>query len=134
MNATAPKLPMTHPLKPLLRLIGWVGFGLILIISLVPGSERPHTGMPGHLEHCIAYFMTATAYSCGCSRLRERLTWLAFLSAASGVFEAVQLVIPGRSGQVIDWAASSFGAGIGTLFGWLLWTLVNQTFKQRSPA
>lgn len=117
-----------------LRLAGWVGFGLIVVISLVPGSQRPHTGMPGQMEHFIAYLMTALAYGYGCLQLRKRLTWLVFLSAASAFFEAIQLFIPGRTGQAIDWAASSFGACVGTLLGWLVWSLFSQAIKQlRSP-
>jgi hypothetical protein len=117
--------------KPLMRLAGWIGFGLILIISLVPGNERPHTGAPGQMEHFTAYLMTAAAYGYGCLRLRERLTWLALLSAASALFEVIQLVVPGRTGQVIDWAASSLGACVGTVLGWFAWTVISQTVKHR---
>jgi VanZ family protein len=117
-------------LKSLMRLAGWIGFGLILILSLVPGNERPHTGATGQAEHFTAYLMTAAAYGYGCSLLRERLTWLAFLSAASALFEVIQLFIPGRNGQVIDWAASSLGACAGTVLGWLVWAVVSQAAKR----
>ncbi|WP_374545276.1 VanZ family protein [Rhodoblastus sp.] len=114
-----------------MRVAGWIGLGLILIVSLVPGPERPHTGLSGQMEHTIAYLMTATAYSWSSSRLQERLAWLAFLSAVSGGLEVCQLVIPGRNGQVIDWAASSFGASIGTILGWLARTIVSQAGERR---
>jgi VanZ family protein len=118
-------------LKSLMRLAGWIGFALILVISLLPGNERPHTGAPGRVEHFAAYLMTAAAYGYGCSLLRERLTWLAFLSAASALFEVIQLVIPGRNGQVIDWAASSLGACVGTVLGWVVWAAISQTVRRR---
>ena len=35
--------------------MGWTGFVAIMVLSLVPGSLRPHTGFPGQMEHALAY-------------------------------------------------------------------------------
>jgi hypothetical protein len=42
-------------------LAGFAGIAAITILSLVPGSERPHTGLPGHAEHFAAYACTGFA-------------------------------------------------------------------------
>ena len=46
-----------------LTTIAWVGYFAIVIVSLVPGSARPHIpGFPGELEHFLAYGATGSTY------------------------------------------------------------------------
>ena len=44
----------------------WI-FGVLAIsvLSLVPGTYRPHIGLPGVAEHFIAYYSTAFAFALG---------------------------------------------------------------------
>ncbi|MFG1371686.1 VanZ family protein [Xanthobacter oligotrophicus] len=87
---------------------------VIVILSLLPGSERPHTGYSGNLEHFVAYLgtgaMTAFAFPAA-SLLRLALPFC----LASGLFEIAQTVIPGRSPGVDNWMASSLGAFVGII-------------------
>ncbi|MFG1292629.1 VanZ family protein [Xanthobacter versatilis] len=87
---------------------------VIVILSLLPGSERPHTGYSGNLEHFVAYLgtgaVTAFAFPAA-SLLRLALPFV----LASGLFEIAQIFIPGRLPGVDNWMASSLGAFVGIL-------------------
>jgi VanZ family protein len=99
-----------------LRIGPWACILLIAILSLVPGEERPHTGMPGQAEHFLAYFITG-ALLAGRLGWTSRRRWAAAagLSAYGGVLEILQIWVPGRCSQFIDFAASSAGAICGTI-------------------
>ncbi len=99
------------------RLAGFAGIAAITVLSLLPGAERPHTGLPGQAEHFTAYACTGFALSFGCLRLRERLVFLAVLAAASVGFEILQQWIPGRGCEIEDAVASSLGAAAGLALG-----------------
>jgi hypothetical protein len=38
-------------LLSLIRAVGWACIVALVILSLVAGGERPHTGLPGQIEH-----------------------------------------------------------------------------------
>jgi VanZ family protein len=86
---------------------------VLIILSLVPGSDRPHTGYPGNSEHIAAYILAAAATKLAFPTIKSRYHILAF-SFASAFFEISQIWIPGRSPGFDNWASSSFGALIGT--------------------
>lgn len=91
----------------------------LAVLSLVPGDLRPHVFHDGNLEHLVAYAGTAFLLTLGFGR---RTAWmnLSWLSAASAVFELLQIWIPGRTPSLDNWVASSTGAMIGTLAA--IWT------------
>ena len=96
----------------------------IALLSLVPGPLRPHTGLPGQKEHFLAYFLTALVLG---SKPREQLSYRASVAAAlcayAGVLETLQIWVPGRSAQLIDFAASSGGAIGGVVVSAVFWGL-----------
>jgi VanZ family protein len=97
------------------RAMGLACVVVLIVLSLLPGNERPHTGSPGQLEHAVAYFGTAAFLALGFRITRDRVTAILLLSAMAAALEVIQLVIPGRHSQLIDWLASSLGAGAGVL-------------------
>ena len=99
------------------RVAGFAGIAAITILSLLPGSERPHTFLPGQVEHFIAYACTGFALSVGYPGLRERLVFWAALGTASGVFEILQRWIPGRSCEFEDAVVSTLGLSTGLVLG-----------------
>ena len=109
---------------------GWLGVLIIAILSLVPGNLRPHTVLPGPLEHTLAYALTGAALACGYRRMDFRLLCLVGLSAGSVVLEILQVFIPGRSPSALDAVASSSGAALGMLLGALLSKLFVPTQRQ----
>jgi VanZ family protein len=71
--------------------------------------------LSGQLEHSVAYFGTAVFFALGFRTTRDRITTTTLLIGAAAVFEMIQRLIPGRHSQLIDWLASSFGAGAGMI-------------------
>lgn len=88
----------------------------LAVLSLVPGQDRPHTGLSGDVEHAAAYFGAALITRLALGGVRSRWQVLAF-SGASAAFELAQAFIPGRYAGIDNWAASSAGAVAGILVG-----------------
>jgi VanZ family protein len=97
--------------------MGWMGIVAITIASLVPGSLRPHAGLPGPIEHALAYCLIGTLLCVGYVTPRERLFFWIGLAACSALFEILQNFVPGRSLAVIDSLASIAGLTAGFASG-----------------
>jgi VanZ family protein len=85
---------------------------MLAVLSLVPGNERPHTGLAGQYEHVLAYALASLVTRLAGRRVASVWQFAAFCLAA-GVFEICQIWVPGRSAAAGDWLASSAGALIG---------------------
>jgi VanZ family protein len=97
------------------RAMGLTYVVVLIVLSLLPGNERPHTGLSGQLEHTVAYFGTAVFLALGFRSIADRVATVALLVGAAAAFEMIQRLVPGRHAQLIDWLASSLGAGVGVL-------------------
>jgi len=93
--------------------LGCLGCISIAVLSLVPGYLRPHTGAPGSFEHFIAYLMVTGAFVLGLRSERAILTIALALMAAAGLFEVMQIDIPGRNPGLVGFAASALGVLAG---------------------
>ena len=62
----------------LFRVAGLTGTLTLIVLSLLPGSELPHTGLPGQIEHVIAYCATAVFLGLGYSTARARIVVVYF--------------------------------------------------------
>jgi VanZ family protein len=100
----------------------WMCVLIILVLSLAPGSLRPHTAASGHVEHFIAYAGTGLMFAAG-ARFRDVIFAGIGLSALSGVMELAQLYIPGRTGELPGFLWSSAGAWAGLAAGAIAWSL-----------
>lgn len=99
----------------------WLEFAGILLLSLVPGSERPHTGLgSGQIEHALAYGIAGATVSLGYRTTRARLFALSPFALGCGVFELMQNLVPDRSPQLIDAFASLGGLCAGFTAGALV--------------
>ncbi len=100
------------------RALAFARIAAIAVLSLVPGAERPHTGMPGRAEHFVAYGGTGFLLALGYLGWRQRLVAWTGLAAASGLYEILQNFIPGRSPSLFDArrAAEFLGADRGAGF------------------
>ncbi|MBU6528316.1 VanZ family protein [Methylocystis sp. MJC1] len=101
-------------------MLAWACVLVILALSLAPGDARPHTILPGKLEHFIAYAGTGFLFSIAYRCLRTRAQIWGALVIASVVLEAIQSFIPGRSPDLLDALASSMGLTVGLTFGAVL--------------
>lgn len=109
-------------LETLSRAGFWTCVLIILVLSLVPGSMRPHTGASGHFEHFIAYAGAGFVFA-PVSGQRARIGAALGLAALSGALELLQLMIPGRTPEFGGFFFSSLGACLGLLAGALVWSL-----------
>jgi VanZ family protein len=99
---------MSHQLVG--RVATWLCVILIVVLSLVPGQDRPHTGLAGHGEHFIAYAGTGMIAMLSYHR---PLWTIVGLSLLSSVLEILQNFVPGRSPAVLDMIFSSAGGTTG---------------------
>ena len=105
------------PKRRLARASIWASAFVIAVLSLVPGSIRPHTGLDGETEHFIAYAGAGLLFAaCVRSALPRVLGWLGFAVAAGG-FEIAQMFIPDRSPSIRDAVASVAGITAGMVTG-----------------
>ncbi len=100
---------MSHQLAG--RVATWLCVAFVVVLSLVPGQDRPHTGIAGQSEHFIAYAGTAMIAMLS---YRRALWTIIGLSLLSCLLEILQNFVPGRSPAVMDVIFSSAGGATGT--------------------
>lgn len=100
-------------LRSLCIVAGLMGTLTIIVLSLVPGTLRPHTGAGGDAEHWLAYAMVALSFGLGSRRGQTYLMTGTLMSAGSGLLELAQNFVPGRNAGLAGFIASSLGAWIG---------------------
>ncbi|PKR87757.1 hypothetical protein CXZ10_18710 [Pleomorphomonas diazotrophica] len=100
--------------RRLFQATGVICLVVIVVLSVLPGSARPHVLGSGNVEHLIAY-AGAAFFASSLPALRG---WrvLLFLSAISLAVEGLQTLIPGRDPGLDNWIASTLGAAIGLIF------------------
>lgn len=92
---------------------GYVGYVVIVVLSLLPAQTRPHTGVGGEYEHWVAYALVGGAFAAGYLTRRAWLFVGLALTGSAAVLELLQNFIPGRTTEFTGFLASSLGAGFG---------------------
>ncbi|BGE83586.1 MULTISPECIES: hypothetical protein [Methylosinus] len=96
----------------------------IMVLSLVPGADRPHALPSGQIEHALAYGIAGATIAVACRTARARLlAALPFALGAAG-FELLQTLVPDRGPRLIDALASFTGLCVGLAAGAGLMALV----------
>lgn len=95
------------------RTAAWSLATFIVILSVVPPSLRPETGVPHSLEHFAIYWATGVAFGFGYER-RQRLLAVS-LVAFSGAMELIQLFVPGRHARLSDFIVDALATCAGLL-------------------
>jgi VanZ family protein len=126
---TKSKAPFSTPVF-VLRCLGWLSVATIALLSLVPGSERPHVLATGQLEHFVAYAGTATLLAAGYTAKEQLIGISVLLPVYAACLETLQIFIPGRNAQIIDAAAGTIGSWIGIV----LMMSVHYWFRERKVA
>jgi VanZ family protein len=107
--------------ETLARACFWICVLVLVVLSVVPGEIRPHTGASGHFEHFIAYAGTGLFAAPGSPRWRVGA--LIGLSLLSGAAEIAQIWIPERTAEFWGFFYSTLGAAVGLALGALAWTV-----------
>jgi VanZ family protein len=92
---------------------GYVGYVIIVVLSLLPAQTRPHTGVGGEYEHWIAYALVGGTFATGYLTTRARLFAGLALTGSAAILELLQNFIPGRTPEFTGFLASSLGAWFG---------------------
>jgi VanZ family protein len=91
----------------------------ITVLSLLPGNWQERSGLPGPVEHFIAYSGTGLIFAAAFPR--GKLLWAALgLAAYSGLMELMQNFAPGRDPAFRDFLVSGAGALFGAWVGALI--------------
>jgi len=112
---------------------GYIGILLIVTLSLIPATARPHTGAGGGFEHAAAYALVGFAFGWGYRQLRPQLCSGIALTATAATLEALQNFVPGRNPEVLGFLSSTSGAWIGLLGAILLSSLVAWGSRKKLP-
>lgn len=93
--------------------MGYIGFSMIVILSLAPAASRPHSGYGGLYEHLLAYALVGIAFGMGYGAARLQFLSGLALSLAAAVLELLQIFVPGRNPEVTGFLISALGAWLG---------------------
>jgi hypothetical protein len=86
--------PLAAPLTTALRLAGGLACLAIAVLSLVPGEARPHSGIPGLIEHAVAYAGTAALLTLGYHGRIRPLLIASPLVLYAAMLECGQIFVP----------------------------------------
>lgn len=111
--------------RGLFQAAGVICLTVVVVLSVLPGADRPHVFGSGNVEHFIAY--AGTAFFASSLPVMRGWRIVVWLSAASLLFEGLQMFIPGRSPGLDNWLASSIGAGVGLVLAYAFVTVARTT-------
>jgi VanZ family protein len=104
-----------------LRTLTWCCVILLAVLSLMPAQQMVRTGLPGRLEHFVAYAGSAAIAMAGYGVSRGSMQIIGGFWVYAGILEYLQHFSPGRHPSIADFAASALGALCGGLAIALLW-------------
>jgi VanZ family protein len=105
-----------HPVQTSFRILTWCGVILLAVLSLLPAQDMVRTGIPGQLEHFVAYAGSASIAIVGYGR-RGAVRIIGLFWIYAGILEYLQHFSPGRHPSITDFAASALGAFFGGVVG-----------------
>jgi VanZ family protein len=120
-SSTLARHPLPIPVF-VARVAGLLTVVAIGVLSLVPGSARPHIAWPWNLEHATAYLAAAVLLSLGflgtgaahrATDSVRALTIGGLLASYGAALEALQYFVPGRTPSIADLGANIAGTGLG---------------------
>jgi VanZ family protein len=107
------------------RILTWCCIVLLAVLSLLPAEEMVRSGLPGQLEHFVAYAGSAAIATAGYGESRGGVQIIGGLWMYAGILESLQHFSPGRHPAFEDFAASALGVLCGALVIALLWKRVS---------
>ena len=99
------------------RGLAWIGIIAIVILSVVPATQRPVTGTGQWFEHFAAFALVAGAFAVGYRLSLIRFLLLAFLFC--GIVELLQVPLPTRHARLSDFLVDCFGSCVAIVLIWV---------------
>lgn len=103
------------PVLTTFRVLTWCCVVLLAVLSLLPAQRMVRTGLPGRLEHFVAYAGSAVVAMVGYGPSHGVVRIVGCFWLYGGILEYLQHFSPGRRPSVWDFAASALGALCGGL-------------------
>jgi VanZ family protein len=100
-------------LTTLIRAHAWLAVLIIVVLSVVPGTMRPHIMGNDYREHFAAYIITGSLLAIGYPRPTQLLASGVALALCAGGLELVQVWIPGRTASASEFAIGTLSACLG---------------------
>lgn len=100
-------------LQRLLRRLVWFIPVIIVAASLVPHDLQIRPGLNKQFEHFAAYLSTAFLFALAYPGRRRGAFIFAGLVACAASMEVLQVLAPGRTPHLLDFAAGALGVGAG---------------------
>jgi VanZ family protein len=107
------------PVQTSFRILTWCCVILLALLSVLPAQDMVRTGIPGQLEHFIAYAGSTSIAILGFGR-RNAVRIIGLFWIYAGTLECLQHFSPGRHPSITDFSASALGAFLGGLAAALL--------------
>jgi uncharacterized membrane protein YfcA len=101
-----------------LKLLAWLLLLALAIVTVAPIEFRPVTSLPPQVERGTALLVIGFVF--GLAYPRHIVVMSVLLLVSTSVFEALQLLEPGRHARWSDLAVKLAGGGFGLVLGWLL--------------
>jgi VanZ family protein len=123
---------LVNPVMKIFRVLTWCCVVILAVLSLWPGKglgflyvlpelNTMRTGLPGQLEHFIAYAGSAAVGMTGYGASRGDVRVVGSFWVYAAILEYLQQFSPGRHPSIEDFAASALGALCGGLAVAFLW-------------
>ena len=97
------------------QVLTWCCVVLFAVLSLLPAQKMVRTGLPGRLEHFVAYAGSSAVAMVGYGPSQGVVRIIGCFWLYSGILEYLQRFSPGRHPSIWDFAASALGALCGGL-------------------
>jgi VanZ family protein len=105
-------------MRRLFQIAAWLLLMVIVVLSVVPPTDRPITPAPHNIEHLGIFLFTGLAFGLGYeTRHLAQAFGLVIFSAA---IELIQLAIPGRHARFSDFVVDALSVSIGTILAWAM--------------
>ena len=98
-----------------LRVVTWCCVLVLGVLSLLPAQEMVRTGLPGRVEHIIAYAGSAAIAMAGYGASRGSIQVIGGFWVYAAILEYLQRFFPGRNPTIADFVGSAIGAMCGCL-------------------
>jgi len=95
--------------------LAWSLAAAIVILTVVPPSFRPVSGLPHAFEHFAMFALCGGAFGLG-YRFGVLLQGIALIAFA-GAIELLQLIVPGRHARLSDFVVDAIASCVGMLIG-----------------
>ena len=92
-----------------LRVFTWCCIIVLAISSLLPAEDMVRTGLPGRIEHFVAYAGSAAIAMADYGPSRGGMQIIGGFWVYAGILEYLQHFSPGRHPAIEDFAASALG-------------------------